>query len=55
MEGSFSGDIHERRELRNRTGVFRDRAHAGQLLAAMLDSFRGGDCLLLAVPEGTLP
>ena len=55
MEGYPHGTIVERRELRNRTHVFRDRNHAGQVLAEMLDEFRGGDGLLLAVPAGGVP
>jgi predicted phosphoribosyltransferase len=55
VEDYSHGTVFERSELRNRTGVFRDRDHAGEVLAAMLDEFRGGDGLLLAVPAGGVP
>jgi predicted phosphoribosyltransferase len=47
--------ISEVSELRDRVGVFRDRAHAGEVLAAMLEGFRGADALVLAVPAGGVP
>lgn len=55
MDEYFYGTIVARREFRNQTGVFRDRAHAGEVLAEMLAEFRGGDGLLLAVPAGGVP
>jgi predicted phosphoribosyltransferase len=55
MEECLHGMVIELNELRNRTGVFRDRAHAGAVLAEMLAEFRGGDGLLLAVPAGGVP
>jgi predicted phosphoribosyltransferase len=45
----------ERKELRNRTGVFRDRSHAGRVLVEMLEEFRGMDALVMAVPAGGIP
>ncbi len=50
-----AGRLIENRELRNRTGVFRDRAHAGRVLAVMLSSFAGTDSILLAMPAGGIP
>jgi predicted phosphoribosyltransferase len=47
--------IHQRPDLRDRLGVFRDRAHAGQVVAGMLAGFRAGDAALLAIPAGGLP
>jgi predicted phosphoribosyltransferase len=55
MEEYSYGTVLEQSDLRNRTEVFRDRAHAGEVLAAMLDSFRGSDSVLLAVPAGGVP
>jgi predicted phosphoribosyltransferase len=55
VEEYSHGTVVERGELRNRTGVFRDRAHAGEVLAAMLEEFSGGEALLLAVPAGGVP
>ena len=42
-------------ELRDRKGVFRDRADAGRLLAALLEEYRGSTALVLAVPAGGVP
>jgi putative phosphoribosyl transferase len=42
-------------ELRNRGEVFRDRAHAGAVLAGMLDPLRGKKALILAIPAGGVP
>jgi putative phosphoribosyl transferase len=47
--------IYELGELRDRTGVFRDRAHAGAVLATMLEAYRGADALVLGVPAGGVP
>jgi predicted phosphoribosyltransferase len=55
MEEYSHGTVVERSELRNRSGVFRDRAHAGEVLAEMLADYSGGDALLLAVPAGGVP
>ena len=42
-------------ELRNRARVFRDRAHAGAVLAGMLEQLRGTNTLILAIPAGGVP
>ncbi len=47
--------VHELEALRNRAPVFRDRAHAGEVLAGMLEAYRGGNALVLAVPAGGVP
>ena len=49
--------IIERRELRNRTRVFRDRTHAGAVLAELLAPRfdRRAHALLLAIPAGGVP
>jgi predicted phosphoribosyltransferase len=41
--------------LRDRTGVFRDRAEAGRVLAGLLDAERAAGALLLAIPAGGTP
>jgi predicted phosphoribosyltransferase len=41
--------------LRNRARVFRDRAHAGEVLAGMLGEFRGSDALVLGIVAGGVP
>jgi predicted phosphoribosyltransferase len=55
VDGYPHADVFERPEFRNRVRVYRDRAHAGVVLAAMLGQFRGGGRLLLAVPAGGVP
>ncbi len=44
--------IYELPALRDRSPVFRDRAHAGEILAGMLSEFRGADAIVLAIPAG---
>jgi predicted phosphoribosyltransferase len=47
--------LHELPELRNRRHVFRDRRHAGEILAGMLAPRRGSDAIVLAIPAGGVP
>ncbi len=42
-------------ELSDRTGVFRDRAHAGEVLAALLEEHAEREGLVLAIPAGGVP
>jgi putative phosphoribosyl transferase len=42
-------------ELRDRVRVFRDRVHAGQVLAAMLAEYRQKDGVVFAIPAGGVP
>jgi predicted phosphoribosyltransferase len=46
---------HDLPELRDRTQVFRDRTHAGEVLAGMLEGWRAGDACVLAIPAGGVP
>jgi len=55
MPTRHTGAIHELAELRDRVGCFRDRAHAGTVVATMLDSFDGTDTVVFAVPAGGIP
>jgi predicted phosphoribosyltransferase len=50
-----SGAVFEIPELRNRTRVFRDRVHAGEVLAGMLGTLRGTPAIVLAIPAGGVP
>jgi putative phosphoribosyl transferase len=50
-----AGKIFDLPELRNRGHVFRDRTHAGAVLAGMLGKFRGADALIFAIPAGGVP
>ena len=47
--------LHELETLRDRTRVFRDRSHAGHVLAEMLLAHRGSAARVLAIPAGGLP
>lgn len=47
--------ILERTALRERVGVFRDRAHGGQVLAELLRGRLEPDTVVLAIPPGGLP
>lgn len=42
-------------DLRQKTRVFRDRAHAGEALSHLMDAWRGTNALVLAVPCGGVP
>lgn len=55
MEVPIETTVVELAELRNREPAFRDRKHAGVVLASMLADFRGADALVLAVPAGGVP
>ena len=48
-------EIIEVPELRNQLKVFRDREHAGEVLAGMLEPFRGSNALVMGIPSGGVP
>ena len=50
-----AGNVFDLPEMRNRGQVFRDRIHAGDVLAWMLSALRGTDALILAIPAGGVP
>ncbi len=49
------GRLSEDPSLKNRSYVFKDRAHAGRLLAERLLAYRGQDIHLFAIPAGGVP
>lgn len=51
----MSATVIDSMELRNRTGVFRDRDEAGHVLARTLESFRGQNAMVMAIPSGGVP
>jgi putative phosphoribosyl transferase len=55
MNSKMPYNIMERPELRDRVGVFRDRPHAGEVLAEMLTAYRKADAMVLAIPAGGVP
>ena len=47
--------IWEIPEFRNRTKVFRDREHAGMVLADMVSDYKDENALVLGIPAGGIP
>ena len=54
MNGT-DNQLHELSDLHNRTRVFRDRTHAGAVLADMLAPSHGSHAIVLAIPAGGVP
>ncbi|SDM81432.1 hypothetical protein SAMN05660860_03221 [Geoalkalibacter ferrihydriticus] len=48
-------NLFELKELRERRQIFRDRAHAGEVLAGMLTALKSHDPLVLGIPAGGSP
>jgi putative phosphoribosyl transferase len=48
-------NIIEIPELKEKVQVFRNRRHAGEILAGMLEPFKNTDSLILAIPSGGVP
>ena len=49
------GEIIEEPGLRNKTSVFEDRYHAGNLLAEKIKDYKGKDAFIFAIPAGGVP
>lgn len=47
--------IRELSRLHDKTGVFRDRTHAGQVTTEMLAQYRNTDAVVLGIPAGGIP
>jgi predicted phosphoribosyltransferase len=52
---SFNSKVIEDHSLRNKTRIFKDREHAGQLLAEKLESYTTKATVLLVIPAGGVP
>ena len=52
---SMNNKLFDIPRLRQKISVFRDRRHAGQVLAEMLHEWQDGKAMVLAVPSGGLP
>ena len=50
-----AGQIIDRPDLRNQVYIFTSREHAGEVLAEMLEEYRGSDALVLGIPAGGVP
>ena len=55
MKARLPQNVIEMAELRDRVTVFRDREHAGEILAGMLARYEGSRAILFAVPAGGVP
>jgi len=55
MKTRLPDNVIETAELRDRVAVFRDREHAGEIMAAMLNRYAGARAILFAVPSGGVP
>ena len=55
MKARLPQNVIEMAELRDRVAVFRDREHAGEILAGMLARYEGSRAILFAVPAGGVP
>lgn len=55
LQVEFDHNIFDMPQFRNRTGIFRDREHAGLILSKMLSCYQGTDALVLGVPAGGVP
>jgi putative phosphoribosyl transferase len=47
--------LHEIPEFHDKTQVYEDRQHAGQVLAGLLRGYQGSDALVLAIPTRGIP
>jgi len=55
MSGQLGENVVDIPKLRDRVNVFRDRTHAGEILAGILDSYRNSDAIVLGIPAGGVP
>jgi predicted phosphoribosyltransferase len=55
MKARLPQNVIELAELRDRVFVFRDREHAGQTMATMLNRYEGSRAILFAIPAGGVP
>jgi putative phosphoribosyl transferase len=55
MNHKIPPNISELSELHDRLRVFRNRPHAGEVLAEMLAAYCQSDAIVLAIPAGGVP
>ncbi len=53
--GDLPENVIERHEWRDKAPVYRNRSDAGKQLAVLLDEYRHGNAILLAIPAGGVP
>jgi len=55
MSISLPDNVKDLPDLRGQVGVFRNRDHAGEILAGMLKVYSDSDAIVMAVPAGGVP
>jgi predicted phosphoribosyltransferase len=55
MSISLPDNVKNLPDLRDNVGVFRNRNHAGEILAGMLEAYSDSEALVMAVPAGGVP
>jgi len=55
MASQISDNLFDIQDFRNRTAVFRNREHAGEVLGEMLSSYKGTNTVVFAIPAGGIP
>ena len=51
----ISNNLFDIPDFRNRSAVFRNREHAGEVLGDMLSDYKGTDAVVFAIPAGGVP
>ena len=55
MRTSLPANVVDLPDLRDQVGVFRNRNHAGEILAGMLEVYSDSDAMVMAIPAGGVP
>ncbi|MGD8693702.1 MAG: phosphoribosyltransferase family protein, partial [Syntrophobacterales bacterium] len=55
MSTSLPSNVMDLPDLRDQVGVFRNREHAGEVLAGMLEDYSDSEAIIMAVPAGGVP
>ena len=55
MVTHISDNIFDIPDFRNRIAVFKDRQHAGEVLAEMLSAYKNSNAIIFAIPAGGVP
>ena len=55
MTSHIEDDLFDIPDFRNKIDVFRDRKHAGEILAEMLSAYKNTNAIVFAIPAGGVP
>ncbi|MBT8407118.1 MAG: phosphoribosyltransferase [Deltaproteobacteria bacterium] len=55
MSTPLTENVRDLPDLRDQVGVFRNRNHAGEILAGMLEGYSDSDAMVMAIPAGGVP